>query len=59
MPTSEELLELAEPCAKKIDISQGMRHFPSFSEAEEQCEDELQFGSSPKSGLQAIVFPQK
>ena len=40
MPTSEELLELAEPCAKKIDISQGMRHFPSFSEAEEQCEDE-------------------
>ena len=42
MPTSEELLELAEQCAKKIDVDDKQRHIPSFSDAEEQCEEEYE-----------------
>jgi hypothetical protein len=42
MSTSEELLELAEQAAKKIDLDRKMRHIPSFSDAEEQCEDEYE-----------------
>jgi hypothetical protein len=42
MPTSDELLELAERCAEKLDIDGTMRHVPSFSDAEEQCEDEYE-----------------
>src|SRR4029453_3948104 len=42
MPTTEELLELAEQCAKKIDVDDTQRHIPSFSDAEEQCEDEYE-----------------
>jgi hypothetical protein len=41
MPISEELLELAEHCAAKLDLD-GARHLPSFSEAEEQCEEEYE-----------------
>src|SRR4030095_14479860 len=42
MPTSEELLELAEQCANKIEVDDKQRHIPSFSDAEEQCEDEYE-----------------
>jgi hypothetical protein len=42
MPTSEELLELAEQCASKLDIDDKHRHIPSFSDVEEQCEDEYE-----------------
>ena len=42
MPTSEELLELADRCAKKVDLEGKLRHVPSFSDAEEQCEDEYE-----------------
>lgn len=42
MPTSEELLELAERCASKLDLQGQLRHVPSFSDAEEQCEDEYE-----------------
>src|SRR5262249_50814490 len=42
MPTSEELLELAERCARKLDLDGKLRHVPSFSDAEEQCEDEYE-----------------
>lgn len=42
MPTSDELLELAEACAKKLDLEGKVRHIPSFSDAEEQCEDEYE-----------------
>ena len=42
MPTSEELLELAEQCAKKLDLDEKQRHIPSFSDAEEQCEEEYE-----------------
>ena len=42
MPTSDELLELAEQCAKKLDLDGKLRHVPGFSDAEEQCEDEYE-----------------
>ena len=42
MPTSEELLELAERAADKLDLDGKLRHVPSFSDAEEQCEDEYE-----------------
>jgi len=42
MPTSEELLELAEQCAEKIEVDDKQRHIPSFSDAEQQCEDEYE-----------------
>ena len=42
MPTSQELLELAGACARKLDLDGKMRHLPSFSDVEEQCEDEYE-----------------
>lgn len=42
MPTSEELLELADRCAQKVDLEGQLRHVPSFSDAEDQCEDEYE-----------------
>jgi len=42
MPTSEELLELAEHCASKLELDGALRAIPSFSDAEEQCEDEYE-----------------
>jgi hypothetical protein len=42
MPTSEELLDLAERCAKRLASDTALRHVPSFSDAEEQCEDEYE-----------------
>ena len=42
MPTSDELLELADRCAEKLDLDGKIRHVPSFSDAEEQCEEEYE-----------------
>ena len=42
MLTSDELLELAEQCAKKLDLDGKVRHVPSFSDAEDQCEAEYE-----------------
>ena len=42
MPTSDELLELAEQCATKLDLDGGPRNIPSFSDAEDKCEDEYE-----------------
>jgi hypothetical protein len=42
MPTSEELLELADQCASKVDLEGKLRHVPSFSDTEEQCENEYE-----------------
>ena len=42
MPTSDELLDLAEQCAAKLGIDGRHRHVPSFSDAEEACEDEYE-----------------
>jgi hypothetical protein len=42
MPTSEELLELAERCAAKLELDGKLRHVPSFSDTEDQCEEEYE-----------------
>ena len=42
MPTSAELLELAERCAEKLEVDGKMRHVPSFSDTEDLCEDEYE-----------------
>jgi hypothetical protein len=42
MPTSDELLELGELCASKLDLDGPVRHLPSFSDAEDQCESEYE-----------------
>jgi hypothetical protein len=42
MPTSDELLELANQCASKLDLDGKLRHVPSFSDAEDACEDEYE-----------------
>lgn len=42
MPTSDELLELADRCAEKLELDGKMRHVPSFSDTEDQCEDEYE-----------------
>ncbi|MBI2189769.1 MAG: hypothetical protein HYU37_22035 [Acidobacteria bacterium] len=40
MSTSDELLDLAEQCASKLELDGPLRAVPSFSDAEEQCEYE-------------------
>ena len=40
MPTSEELLALADACAEKLDLDGKMRNVPSFSDGEDQFGDE-------------------
>jgi hypothetical protein len=40
MPTSEELLELADQCAANLDLDGTLRYVPSFSDAEERFEDQ-------------------
>ncbi|MBI4264988.1 MAG: hypothetical protein HY657_11485 [Acidobacteria bacterium] len=42
MPTSDELLELAERCADRLELDGALRHVPSFSDTEDQCEDEYE-----------------
>ena len=42
MPTSEELIELADHCAAKLELDGTLRHVPSFSDAEDQCDDEYE-----------------
>jgi hypothetical protein len=42
MPTTEDLLELAERCADRLELDGKLRHIPSFSEAEEQCDEEYE-----------------
>src|SRR3970040_136426 len=42
MPSSDELLELANQCASKLDLDGVLRHVPSFSDAEDAWEDEYE-----------------
>ena len=42
MPTSDELMELADQCAAKLDLDRKTRLIPSFSDLEEHCEDEYE-----------------
>jgi hypothetical protein len=42
MPTSEELIELADRCASKLELDGALRHVPSFSDAEDLFGDEYE-----------------
>ena len=42
MPTSDELIELADQCASKLELDGALRHVPSFSDAEDQFGDEYE-----------------
>lgn len=42
MPTSDDLIELADRCAAKLELDGQLRHVPSFSDAEQHCEDEYE-----------------
>lgn len=42
MPTSDELLQLAERCADKLELDGKLRHVPSFSDGEDAFEDEYE-----------------
>jgi hypothetical protein len=42
MPTSDDLLQLADRCADKLELDGKIRHVPSFSDTEGQCEDEYE-----------------
>ena len=42
MPTSDELIELADRCVAKLEVNGGLRHMPSFSDTEDQCEEEYE-----------------
>lgn len=42
MPTSDELMELADQCAARLEIDRKMRHIPSFSDLEDQCEEQYE-----------------
>ena len=39
-PTSDDLMDIARAGADKIDIEGKSRQFPSFSDIEDQCENE-------------------
>lgn len=42
MPTSEELIELADQCASKLELDGALRNAPSFSDAEDHFGDEYE-----------------
>jgi hypothetical protein len=42
MPTSDDILELADRCADKLELDTHRRMVPSFSDAEEECEAEYE-----------------
>ena len=37
MPTSDDVMELAEACAERVTLPRRVRRYPSFAEVEEQC----------------------
>jgi hypothetical protein len=42
MPFSDELLDLANRCASKLELDGVLRHVPSFSDVEQVCDDEYE-----------------
>ncbi len=42
MPTSDDVMELAEACAARVTLPRRVRRYPSFAEVEEQCADEYE-----------------
>jgi len=41
MPTSDDVMQLAEACAARVDLPRR-RRYPSFAEVEEQCPEEYE-----------------
>lgn len=42
MPTSDDVMQLAEACANRVELPRRRRRYPSFAEVEEQCADEYE-----------------
>ena len=42
MPTSDDVMQLAEACAARVALPRRVRRYPSFAEVEEQCADEYE-----------------
>ena len=42
MPTSDDVMQLAEACAARVDLPRRARRHPSFAEVEEQCPAEYE-----------------
>ncbi len=42
MPTSDDVMALAEACAAQVTLPRRRRRYPSFSEIEEQCAAEYE-----------------
>jgi hypothetical protein len=42
MPTSDDVMQLAEACAARVDLPRRRRRYPSFAEVEEQCSEEYE-----------------
>jgi len=42
MPTSDDVMQLAQACAARVDLPRRVRRYPSFAEVEEQCADEYE-----------------
>jgi hypothetical protein len=42
MPTSDDVMQLAEACAARVSLPRRIRRYPSFAEVEEQCADEYE-----------------
>ena len=42
MPIPDELLDLANRCASKLELDGVLRHVPSFSDVEQMCDDEYE-----------------
>jgi hypothetical protein len=42
MPTSDDVMQLAEACAARVSLPRRVRRYPSFAEVEEQCAEEYE-----------------
>ena len=42
MPTSDDVMELAEACAARVSLPRRARRYAGFAEVEEQCADEYE-----------------
>lgn len=42
MPTSDDVMQLAEACAEQVELPRRRRRYPSFAEVEEQCASEYE-----------------
>ena len=54
MPTSDDVMQLAEACAARVSLPRRARRYPSFAEIEEHLVKH--YGSSPSSWGDDIVY---